>query len=162
VPEIEELYRLYGRDVYGYIYSLTRDRFVSEDLSQETFLAAIRGIGGYKGDCSVRTWLFSIARRKWYNHLRKNKTRSETAILSDIISRDDVEGDYINAEKARFIEGFIAQKDEKTRRVMALRIEGFSFSEIAGKLGLSESSARVIFHRCKASIIKHGKEKGYE
>jgi len=159
---IAEFYRLYSKDVYGYIYSLTKNQDTSEDLLQETFLQAIKSINKFKGDCSVKTWLFSIARHMWYNHLRKNKKQSEVEILSDLVDSHSIEDNYINREKVKLITDFISHRDDRTKQVMALRIEGYSFLEIAAKLGLSEGSARVIFHRCKVAVINHVKENGYD
>jgi RNA polymerase sigma-70 factor (ECF subfamily) len=162
MASVDELYRLYRRDIYGYIYSLTRDSFLTEDLLQDTFLQAIKGINKFKGDSSVKTWLCSIARHIWLKHLRKHNNQPDNAVLSDIIDHNDIEENYINSEKAKLIADFISQKDEKTRQVTALRVEGYSFSEIAAKLKISEGSARVIFHRCKTSVISYVKEQRYD
>lgn len=49
--------------VYRYCRMLTRSDEAAEDALQETFLAAVRGLEGFRGDASPRTWLFTIARR---------------------------------------------------------------------------------------------------
>lgn len=162
MKEVDELYRLYGKDIYGYIFSLTKEKSLSEDLLQETFLQAIGGINKFNADSSVKTWLFSIARNVWFNYLRQNKKQPDFAILSDIASHENIEESTINSEKVKLILDFISQKDEKARQVMMLRIEGFSFWEIAARLHLSEGSARVLFHRGKISIIKYLKENDYD
>ena len=70
---IEKLYSDYKSDVFYYLVSVTHDSDLSEDLTSETFLSAIKSLSGFKGKSDIKTWLFSIARHKWYEHLRKKK-----------------------------------------------------------------------------------------
>lgn len=71
--KIKDLYEQYQNDIYRYLISITHDKSLSEDLTSETFLAAIKSIASFKGNSSIKTWLFSIARYKWYEYLRKQK-----------------------------------------------------------------------------------------
>ena len=70
---IKKIYEEYKQDVFVYLVSLTNDTSISEDLVSETFLSAIKSIHKFKGESSIKTWLFSIARNKWYEYLRKEK-----------------------------------------------------------------------------------------
>lgn len=65
MEEIEKLYMDYKDDVYRYLVSLTKNPDLSEDLLSETFVSAISSISNFKGQSSVKTWLFSIARNMW-------------------------------------------------------------------------------------------------
>ena len=62
--EVEVLYRQYSQAVYGYLLSMCRDRHAAEDILQSTFLQVIRGIAGFRGEGSVKTWIFTIARNE--------------------------------------------------------------------------------------------------
>lgn len=62
MKQIEKLHILYKQDIYIYLLSLTHNPDLSEDLLSETFVRAITSIGNFKGQSSVKTWLFSIAR----------------------------------------------------------------------------------------------------
>lgn len=73
--DIDLLYREYSKDIYAHLLYLTHDETLSQDLLQETFLQAIKSISTFKGNSSIKTWLFSIARYSWIAHLRKNKIR---------------------------------------------------------------------------------------
>lgn len=70
---IKKLYEKYKQDVFGYLISLTHNPTLSEDLTSETFLSAIKSLPNFKGNSDIKTWLFSIARHKWYENLRKEK-----------------------------------------------------------------------------------------
>ena len=61
---IKKIYEEYKKDVFVYLMSLTNDTCLSEDLVSETFLSAIKSIQRFKGESSIKTWLFSIARNK--------------------------------------------------------------------------------------------------
>lgn len=89
--EIEQLYRKYRKDIFKHLFWLTHDPHLSEDLLQETFLQAIRSIRGYRGDCTVKTWLFSIARHLWIGYLRKKKVIAVDADISRIVVAVDYE-----------------------------------------------------------------------
>ena len=75
--EIEGLYRKYYADVYRYLLSMCRNTHTAEDLSQNTFLKVISGIRGFRGSCSIKTWIFAIARHEYYHWLRANPPTEE-------------------------------------------------------------------------------------
>lgn len=151
---IELLYRLYAKELYSFIFSLCKDKHLSEDIIQTTFVEAIKSIEHFKGKSSVKTWLFSIAKYQCYQHLRKanphisigdiniesNENISEAAILN-IFSED--------------VMNSIDQLDEPSRSIMLLRIMGeYSFSEIGHLVGKSENYCRVNFYRIKNKLRK--------
>ena len=70
---LKKIYEEYKQDVFKYLVSLTHDVSLSEDLVSETFLSALKSLHKFKGQSTIKTWLFSIARNKWYEHLRKEK-----------------------------------------------------------------------------------------
>ena len=78
---IEELYKEHAQMIYRYLYSLTQNSDLAEELTQETFYQAIRTIKQYREDCKVSTWLCSIAKNVWRSYLRKHP-RTDMAILA--------------------------------------------------------------------------------
>ena len=59
---IDQLYRLYAKELYWFIFSICKDTDLSDDILQTTFVEAIKSIEKFKGQSSVKTWLFSIAK----------------------------------------------------------------------------------------------------
>ncbi len=69
----DALYRRYVTRVYRYCYSRTNNAQVAEDLTAQTFLAALEGIGRFRGDGSVAAWLFGIAANVCKGYYRYQK-----------------------------------------------------------------------------------------
>jgi len=152
VLKIENLYRQYKQDVFYYLMSLTHNPTLSEDLLSETFLKAIHALPRFKENSSIKTWLFGIARNLWLQHLRGFKAQVEYDDLLEIYITESMEDRLIAKETIFRIHELLSTKDERTRNIVNMRIDGFSYSEISEKIGVSESSARVIDFRVKKWI----------
>ncbi len=150
--KIENLYRQYKQDVFYYLMSLTHNPTLSEDLLSETFLKAIHALPRFKENSSIKTWLFGIARNLWLQHLRGFKAQVEYDDLLEIYITESMEDRLIAKETIFRIHELLSTKDERTRNIVNMRIDGFSYSEISEKIGVSESSARVIDFRVKRWI----------
>ncbi len=158
--EIEELYRAHRQAVYGYLLSLSHDPLLAEDLLSETFLQALRSIGRFKGESSVRTWLCGIARHLWLRQLKGKRELLEYDDRLISFAGEDLD-DWIAAGQAvGRIKELLLEKDERVRTVVQMRLELCSYSEIAERLGISENSARVIEFRTrkwlKEILVKEG------
>jgi RNA polymerase sigma-70 factor (ECF subfamily) len=152
VKQIENLYILYKNDVYKYLVSLTHNPILSEDLLSETFIHAISAIGNFRGHSTVKTWLFAIARNVWLQKLRKEKPTVEYNDLLELYISDSISEVLITKEIATRIRKLLSEKDEPIRKIVNMRVEGYSFAEIALEIKISESSARVIDFRTKKWI----------
>lgn len=151
---LKRIYEEYKQDVFTYLISLTHDASLSEDLVSETFLSAIKSIHKFKGQSSIKTWLFSIARHKWYEYLRKEKS---TVSIDDLtynylVSDENLENFIINKDLSNKILKLLENESIKTKGIVLMRIEGYSYLEISKKHDISESSARVIDYRTKKKI----------
>src|SRR5436190_15592033 len=77
----------YSGDIYALLYRLTENAEEAGDLTQDTFLRALRSIKGFRGDASLRTWLFRIAinesrnRFRWWRRRRRDSTISLEATI---------------------------------------------------------------------------------
>ncbi|MDD3839117.1 MAG: RNA polymerase sigma factor [Clostridia bacterium] len=157
MKQIEKLYIEYKQDVYIYLLHLTNNPILSEDLLQETFVKCISSIGNFKGNSSVKTWLFSIARHLWLQSLRRKKPELEYNDLLQLYVHDSLEDSVITKLKVDRIILLLSEKDELTQKVIRMRVIGASYSEISDKIGISENSARVINFRTKRwlkSVLK--------
>lgn len=73
MQDIEKLYEEYFKIVNKYLFCLTHNNDISEELTQETFYKAVKKIDTYKGECKMSVWLCQIAKNLWYDQCRKNK-----------------------------------------------------------------------------------------
>lgn len=160
--DIEGLYKEYHKDIYNHLFWLTHNPDLSEDLLQETFLQAIKSIHSFRGNSSVKTWLFSIARHLWIGNLRKKKIITSDEDISNIIVVIDYEMELYNKKIIERIFALIATKDEKTRKIFFMRVNGYSYYEISEKVYVNENSARVIDFRTKKWIKETLEKEGYQ
>ena len=151
---LEELYHHYREAIQRYLYRLCGSIEQAEELTQETFIKAGLGLLSFRGDCSVATWLFRIARNTYLNSLRiPSPSRIETNELLSIPDscheRDPVEH-YDAREQRSLIDQAVAQLPEKQRSILLLRDEeGLSYAEIADVLELSLSAVKVNLFRAR-------------
>lgn len=68
----DEVYREYSQMVYKYLFSLTGDAHVAEEVTQETFYQAVRCAGRFDGSCHFSTWLCAIAKNQLNSYRRKH------------------------------------------------------------------------------------------
>ena len=78
MQDIEKIYEEYFEIVNKYLFCLTHNSDISEELTQETFYKAVRKIDTYKGECKISVWLCQIAKNLWYDECRKNKKMIHT------------------------------------------------------------------------------------
>lgn len=149
---VEQLYYEYSDGVYRYLLSMCRNPQAAEDILQSTFLKVMGGIAGFRGDCTVKTWIFTIARNEYFRYFRK--TPSHVPLDETVPAAGDLAQDYGDREQIRRIFRYMEDLEEPQRTLMSLRIlGGLSFAEISVILGKSEVWARVTFMRCKNKLL---------
>jgi RNA polymerase sigma-70 factor (ECF subfamily) len=148
--------------VYRLALRLMGNEAEAEDVLQETFLNAFRGIDSFEGRSGLGTWLYRIA----YNAAMMRLRRTDPTMMSVEESLDsdgqfsvpkqlfdwcclpesDFEGDEVRAE----LESAIGELPESLRVVFVLReLEGLSTAETAGALELSDGAVKVRLHRAR-------------
>lgn len=162
MQNMDEIYEECFETVYKYLFCLTHNSDISEELTQETFYRAVKKIDTYNGKCKISVWLCQIAKHLWYNQCRKNKRIVDTDETFDIEDPQNLEEQFIADEEKVSLYKKMQNLDEKTREVMYLRITGeLSFKEIGEILGKTENWARVTFYRGKSKLKEvDGNEKG--
>lgn len=160
---MEELFARYYRDVYRYLYSLSHDAHLSEDLASEVFVEVVRSVALFRGESDIKTWLFSIARHRWYAYLRKRNRNIQEQALHEFLKADGkpLEEQAYDQDAAERIYEILDGESERTGRIVLMRVEGYSFYEIAKEIGISENSARVIHFRAKEKIRKILEKEGF-
>ena len=146
MKDIKEIYEKYSIHVYRYLILLTKDEHLSEELTQETFYQAIKNINHFNGQCSIYTWLCSIAKNSYKAYIRKNKK---------YMYLDEIESLSKPVESDSGLYHTIVKLKSPYREIVQLHIyDGFTLKEIGKMLGKSESYARVMFHRAKELLRK--------
>lgn len=151
---IDEIYKKYAKLIKNYIFSMTGNEGLAEDVMQETFIVAIKEISRFRGDCEISVWLRSIAKKILYKECKKNNAKNTVPIDAlNLKDSKDIEKEYIQQNNIVAIYKSLQKLDATTREVMYLRITGnFTFKEIANILNKSENWARVTFFRGKQKL----------
>lgn len=154
MQDIEQIYKQYFETVNKYLFCLTHNSDISEELTQETFYRAVKKINTFKGNCKMSVWLCQIAKNLWYDELKKNKKTEnigEEIVL--IQAEDKLEENLIAKEDKIDLYKKLQKLDKQTREVIYLRITGeLSFKEIGDILNKTENWARVTFYRGKQKL----------
>lgn len=152
--QLEEWYQCYYARIYAYLHRLCGIGEQAEDLTQETFIKASLAMARYRGDCSVQTWLFRIARNCYLDSLRRTQSvRIDTDELNAIPDHA-YHGDPMRrfeASEARDAIGLaLSMLNERQRSILLLRdAEDLSYQEIADVLGISLAAVKVNLFRAR-------------
>ena len=158
----EEIYNKYSNIVYKYLFCLTHNEDLTQDLTQETFVIALEKINSFKGECKLSVWLCQIAKHLWFKHLKKQKKENNMPL-------DELNTNLVNDLK---VEHIICQQEEKLnlfkniqkldspyKDVVYLKLfADLNFIEIAEILNKTPNWARVTFFRAKQKLNKEEKK----
>ena len=150
VPEFQEVYELYFKDVYKYVLALCRDEHTAEEVTQETFFKALKSIDSFRGQCKLYVWLCQIAKNTYFSMAAKDR-RAEEVLPEE--TEDALERALMTKESAFEIHRLLHDLDEPYKEVFSLRVFGkLSFQQIGQLFGKTESWARVTYHRARLKI----------
>jgi RNA polymerase sigma-70 factor (ECF subfamily) len=126
-----------------------------DEIVQDTFVRAFGSIDGFRGDSSLRTWLFTIARRLVLDRRRAIRRRGEEVevqeghVATEFDALDGVVADETQERLRRAMEALTPTQ----REVFVLRVgEGMSYREIAATVDTTEGAARVHYHNATRAI----------
>lgn len=143
------LYRKYLGPVYRYHYARTGHAADAEDLTSQTFLAALEALPRYRDQGTFAAWLFAIARCKVADHYRE-ATMESLEDWSEQISaedpRSDPAGDILQAEERRRLARRLAGLDEDERELLRFAA-CLPFEQIAALLGRKLSAVKMALYR---------------
>jgi len=157
--------------LYAYIYRLTLNHDLTEELLQQTLLKMVESLGELRQPEQFWPWLFRTALGRVQHHFRAEKRRHQIEMLAhdrdrrkDHLALDQNDG--LTFAARRELTGFIFQTMSRLklsyRNVVVLRcLEGMSYHEIADVLNCKELHARVLFFRAKNSLRRQLSRRGY-
>lgn len=149
-----ELYRLYSRSMYNVGYRIVHNEEEAQDVLQEAFISAFRNLESYRGDSSFGAWLKRIVVNKAINQVKKRKMdrfpEDERWDVKDEEPKDELENFPFTVEK---VKNAILRLPDGYRMVLSLYLlEGYDHNEIAGVLGITESTSKSQFNRSKKKL----------
>ena len=137
-----------------YVSSLG-ERDAVEEVVQDTFVRAFSSIDSFRGESTLRTWLFTIARRLVVDRRRAARRRKDVGTLDEVDAATEYTAlDSIIADEAeRRVREAVQRLSPTQREVFTLRVsEGLSYKEIAEIVGTTEGAARVHYHNALRTV----------
>ena len=144
----EQAVRAYSADLYRFAYWLCRDRFVAEDLVQETFVRAWNSWQDLKDAAATKAWLITILRRE---HARLYE-RKQFDYADEQPEELQVAGDYAPVELFE-MENLLESLPESLREPLVLQtLGGYSCAEIAQMLDTTEGAIMTRLTRARQTL----------
>lgn len=154
--EFEQIYSTYFESVYRYIWKLSGDEHIAEEITSETFLKAMKSIEDFRGDCDMRVWICQIAKNTYYSYMKKSHRMvsvDEIEIQSITDSNAFIEEQIGIQEEIRQIRKILHMMSDPYKEVFMWRVFGeMSFKEIGALYGKTDNWACVTYHRARKMI----------
>ena len=132
-------------------------RIAPEEIVQDTFVRAFGSLDSFRGESSLRSWLFTIARRLVLDQRRAARSERNFVTIEDaqdqLVSADDVLDGVVADESEGRVRQAVARLSPRQREVFTLRVvEGLSYKEIAVVASTTEGAARVHYHNAMRAV----------
>ena len=148
-PAFAGLYRRHVNRVYRYLLARVGDVHEAEDLTAQTFLAALEGIAGYRGRGEFVAWLLGIARRKAADHFRRDRTTLPIEAAAYVPDPNPLP-DAVVEQRLRLERVAQALRGLSPDRAEALSLRvfgGLNTADVSRVMGKSEAAVRMLVHR---------------
>ena len=160
----------YSGDIYALLYRVTEDAEEAGDLTQETFLSALKAIKNFRGEADLKTWLFRIAINESRNRFRwwKRRFREKTISLDAPIGTSETTlGDTFSSNSKNPEENVLQKEREQVLKkalndlpvhfreaIVLCDIEGLSYEEIASVLEINLGTVKSRIARGREELRK--------
>ena len=153
----EELVRTYQHRVFGVAFRMLGNAAEAEEIAQEVFIRAHRGLAEFRGDAKLSTWLYAIASRLCLNRLasgERSMIRAGDAGLMQLPHEGGGPDTVLEqTELEAALHRAIAELPDERRIVVVLRdLEGLAYEEIAEALDLPTGTVRSRLHRARLDL----------
>lgn len=149
-----ELVKLYQSDVRQLLRKLTSGDFaLADDLAQECFIKAFKGLKNFRGDAVFKTWLFSIAWNTYRDHYRAKKRRNEETL--DHVPESAVDIDYNADMKREALNDALNELSSDQRMAIYLCLQQeMTQAEASSIMGLPLGTVKSHVNRGKAKLAQ--------
>lgn len=149
-----KIYKLYSRSMFNVGYRIVNNTEEAEDVLQESFVSAFKNLDHYRGDSTFGAWLKRIVVNRAINYIKKKRLErlpeDEHWDVKEEEIIDEFENFPFTVEQVR---SAIENLPDGYRTVLSLYLlEGYDHGEIAGILGITESTSKSQFNRSKKKL----------
>ncbi len=163
----DELVVRHRERIFATAYRMVENAETAEEIAQETFIKAFKGLRSFRGKANVKTWLYRITMNLCYDEFSRRKREAEAhsgAGLSFSGAPADAPHENLERkERSAWLERQTAKLPFKQKSTLMLRIfQGMTFREIGQALGCTAGSARVNYRhavlKLKEAMARSGEE----
>ncbi|MFG6494638.1 sigma-70 family RNA polymerase sigma factor [Fictibacillus sp. UD] len=161
--QLEDVYKLYMNDLYRYLYSLSKDHYVAEDLVQDAFYKAYLTLADYEIR-NIKAWLFKVAYHAFIDYQRKNKRSILAPELQQNIevNSDTPEKKIVDKESFNLLlEDLNQLKEIEKQAVLLCDLHELSYQEAAEVLELNMNTFKSHILRGRKKLMERVKERMY-
>jgi RNA polymerase sigma-70 factor, ECF subfamily len=135
------LFERFGGEILGLLLRLTHgDRAESEDLTQETFVAAFQGQKSYSGRVPIRAWLAGIAVRRLRDSRRRPRPKSVVLTAIELPAQSRTERDV--TQRVVLEQALAELPDAQQTAILLVLVQGMTYKEAAAALGEPEGTVK--------------------
>lgn len=146
----EYFVRKYQNLIFNAIFQILRDRDLSMDALEETFIRAFKYIKNFRGESEISTWLYRIAMNTMKDQVRK-ANRHQT--LDENMVQDKMPSEYSLEDKKKIIWEALIKLDEKDREIVTLvDINGLSYEQAAFMIDIPVNTVRSRLFRARERL----------
>jgi RNA polymerase sigma-70 factor (ECF subfamily) len=147
-----ELVRRHQDFVYGAAMRVVRNPAIAEEIAQDTFIRAFRGLGDFRGDSQVRSWLYRIATNLSLNVVTRRREYPAES-MPDVIAPDSPSSSAEMTQLREHLQEAIAALPDNLRQPLVLReFEHRSYDEIAAELDIPLNTVRTRIMRGRRAL----------
>jgi RNA polymerase sigma-70 factor, ECF subfamily len=147
------LYDRFVRPIYHYLYRHTGNQADAEDLTAQTFLAALEALPRYQERGYLAAWLFAIARSKAMDHFRAGRTQVSFESAVPTSDEADLLGRIVENDELGQLSRLVQTLNGKEQELIRLRYAAnLSFPEMAALLGKNEEAVKKSLYRLLARL----------
>jgi RNA polymerase sigma-70 factor (ECF subfamily) len=147
------IYKMYARSMYNVSLRITGRVADAEDALQEAFISAFRNLDSYRADATFGAWLKRIVVNKSINILKRRRLEWMPEDDAWDVPEEDVAAPYREELTVERVKKAIDELPDGYRAVLSLYLlEGYDHEEIAGIMGISESTSKSQLNRAKGKL----------
>ncbi|MFJ7935908.1 sigma-70 family RNA polymerase sigma factor [Sporosarcina sp. NPDC096371] len=154
--DLDEAFRQYTNDLYRYLFSLSKDHHLAEDLVQEAFYRAYVQVADYDIK-NIKTWLFKVAYHAFIDHYRKHKRIiiSENVHESVPFTLETPEEELIEKEAfEQLLQDIHSLKEQERHALVLCDLHQFSYQEAATILEINLNTFKSNLLRGRKKVVK--------
>ncbi|MDE6291011.1 MAG: sigma-70 family RNA polymerase sigma factor [Muribaculaceae bacterium] len=146
--DFERLVMEHKSTIYSVCYMFTDTKPEADDLFQEVLISLWQGLDSFRGDASIRSWVYRVSMNTCISYKRKKKLPT----VSLDFSPDAIAPDSPGSKQARMLHDRIAALEPFDRAIVLLWLEDMSYDEIASIVGISAKAVGVRLVRIKEKL----------